>query len=107
MLPFVPRFARQQIDRAWLQLQFDPIDAFLFPPTERNNSGGAKRDPDDVFEDQPVAVPADPSPGVVAYEKSLLELPIEERCELRCALAKRQQKRGSGSAAPKVPFSKS
>ena len=78
MLPFVPRFARQQINRAWLQLQFDPIEAFLVAPTECNSSGGAKRDPDDVFEDGPVTVPADPSPGVVAYEKSLLELPIEE-----------------------------
>jgi hypothetical protein len=104
VLPIMARFVRQQVDRTGLQGQLNPIKAFFSSPAKRKCCGRSERDPYDLLEQGPIAMPAYTGTNVVANKKSLLEFPLKQRGKPRRAFTHRQQESRERFGWPKRPI---
>ena len=73
MLPFVPRFAGQMIDRPRPQDGRRPIEAAMAAAAETHRRRGAERDAENMLEDRTVPVPANSGTRIVADQQRLDE----------------------------------
>lgn len=78
MLPVVSRLAIEMIDGSWRQRRGDAFEPIPLLATKAHGSRLAQRDADDMAENRPVTMPADPRAWIVANEESLDDL---FRCE--------------------------
>ena len=78
MLPVVSRLAIEMIDGSWRQRRGDAFEPIALLATKAHGGRLAQRDADDMAENRPVTMPADPRAWIVANEESLDDL---FRCE--------------------------
>src|SRR5437763_1197736 len=91
MLPLVARRPTQQIGRARFEQEGGAFPAAALFSPEPEPAGGAERNPDDIPEHRPVAVPADRRAGSVFGDERMFERRRGGPGEPRGAVAQRQQ----------------
>ena len=91
VLPIVPRFAAQVVDRSRRQLGGSPVKASSAASSESHRRRRPKRDADDMLEHRTIPMPTDPGARIVPDQQRLNEVIRFEAREPRRPLAQRKQ----------------
>jgi hypothetical protein len=91
VLPFVSSFAREMVDGSRRQQCRRPIKAARPASAEPHRRRRAERNADDMLEDGPITMPADPGARIVADHQGLHERVRSKSGKRRGLLAQRQQ----------------
>ena len=94
VLPLVPRFAAQMVNRSGSQLGGGAVEASSPAPAESHRRGGTERDADNMLEHRTITMPADPGARIVPNQQRLNQILRGYMCEPRRLRTQRQQPRG-------------